>query len=121
MYELERLAEGVPFEVLNQERDSVRTDPCLASVVAGSQSVGVVSLIDKGAVDFNEFLYRRPETAGKRGKDGFVDDPFLGGVIGIIINRDKVIEGFDQFCFRLGGFDCVAEVLVFDEPRWTVV
>jgi hypothetical protein len=42
--------------------------------------VGVVCLIDKGAVGFKEFLYRRPETAGKRGKDGFVDDPFLGGL-----------------------------------------
>jgi hypothetical protein len=57
MYELERLAQGVPFEVLNQ----------------------------KGAVGFKEFLYRRPEAAGKRGKDGFVDDPFLGGVVGIVI------------------------------------
>jgi hypothetical protein len=64
--------------------------------------VGVVSLIDKGAVGFKEFLYRRHETAGKRGKDGFVDNPFLGGVIGIIINRDKVIEGFNQFGFGLG-------------------
>jgi hypothetical protein len=47
MYELERLAQGVPFEVLNQERDSVGIDACLAPVVAGSQSVGVVCLIDK--------------------------------------------------------------------------
>ena len=66
----------------------------------GPQSVGVVSLVNKGAVGFNEFLYRRPEAAG--GKDGFVDDPFLDGVIGIIINRDQVIEGFDEFSFRLG-------------------
>jgi hypothetical protein len=36
MYELEGLAQGVPFEVLNQERDSVRIDPCLATVVAWS-------------------------------------------------------------------------------------
>jgi hypothetical protein len=105
MYELERLVEGFPFEVLNQERDSIRIDPCFATVVAWSESVGVVSLIDKGAVGFKEFLYRRPETAGKRGKDGFVDDPLLGGVIGIIINRDKVIEGFNQFGFRLGGIE----------------
>jgi hypothetical protein len=63
MYELERLVEGVPFEVLNQERDSVWIDRCLATVVTGSQSVGVVSLIDKGA-GFNKFLYRRPEAAG---------------------------------------------------------
>ena len=75
MYELERLVEGVPFEVLNQQRDSVRIDPCLAP--AWSESVGVVSLTNKGAVGFNEFLYRRPEAAGKRGKDGFVDDPFF--------------------------------------------
>ncbi len=40
MYELERLVEGVPFEVLNQERDSVRIGPCLATVVAGSESDG---------------------------------------------------------------------------------
>jgi hypothetical protein len=63
MYELERLVEGVPFEVLNQERDSVRIDPCFAPVVAWSESVGVVSLIDKGAVILDEFLYRRPEAA----------------------------------------------------------
>ena len=59
----------------------------------------------KERASFKEFLYRRPETAGKRAKDGFVDDPFLGGVIGIIINRDQVIEGFDQFSFRLGGVE----------------
>jgi hypothetical protein len=105
MYELERLAQGVPFEVLNQERDSVGIGPCLAAVVAWSESVGIVSLIDKGAVVLDKFLYRRPETAGKRGKDGFVDNPFLGGVIGIVINRDKVIEGFNQFSFRLGGVE----------------
>jgi hypothetical protein len=49
MYELERLVEGVPFEVHNQNRDSVRIDPCLAAVMAWSEPVGVVSLIDKGA------------------------------------------------------------------------
>jgi hypothetical protein len=67
--------------------------------------VGVVGLTNKGAVGFNEFLYRRPEAACKGGKGGFVDDPFLGGVIGIIINRDEVIEGFDQFSFRFGGVE----------------
>jgi hypothetical protein len=102
---LERLVEGVFFEVLNQERDRIGVSPCLARVVAWSESVGVVSLIDKGAVGLNEFLYRGPETAGKRGEDGFVDDPLLGGVIGIIINRDEVIEGFNQFSFRLGGVE----------------
>jgi hypothetical protein len=66
MYELERLVEGIPFEVLNQERDRVGVGPCFAAVVAGSESVGVVSLIDKGAVGFSEFLYRRPETALRR-------------------------------------------------------
>jgi hypothetical protein len=30
---------------------------------------------------------------------------FLGGVVGIIINRDKVIEGFNQFGFGLGGVE----------------
>jgi hypothetical protein len=90
MYELERLVEGIPFEVLNQEGDSVGIGPGLAPVVAWSESVGVVSLIDKGAMGLDEFLYRGPETAGKRGKDGFVDDPLLAGVIGIIINRNQV-------------------------------
>jgi hypothetical protein len=99
MYELKRLVEGVPFEVLDQNRDSVGIGPCLASVVTGYQSVGVVSLIDKGAVGFNEFLYRRPETAGEGGENGFVDEPLLGGVIGIVVDCDKVIEGFDEFGF----------------------
>jgi hypothetical protein len=65
MYELEWLVEGVFFEVPGQERDSVRIGPCFAPVVAWSESVGVVSLIDKGAVSLDEFLYRRPEAAGK--------------------------------------------------------
>ena len=64
MYELKRLAKGVPFEVLNKERDSVRIDPCFATVVARSEPVGVVSLIVKGAVVLDEFLYRGPEAAG---------------------------------------------------------
>jgi hypothetical protein len=55
MYALERLAQDVFFEVLNQERDSVRIGPGLAAVVTGSKSVGVVCLIDKGTVGFNEF------------------------------------------------------------------
>jgi hypothetical protein len=63
------------------------------------------SLIDKGAVGLDKFFDSRPEAAGKRGENGFVDYPFLGGVIGIIINRNKVIEGFDEFCFRLGGIE----------------
>jgi hypothetical protein len=94
------------LEVLTQFRDSVGVGPCLATVVARPSSPeGVVCLIDKGAVGLNEFLYRGPETAGKRGEDGFVDNLLLGGVIGIIINRNKVIEGFDQFSFRLGGVE----------------
>jgi hypothetical protein len=105
MYELKRLVEGVFFEVLNQERDSVRIDPCLATVVAGSEPVGVVSLIDKGAVGFNEFLYRRPEAAGKGGEDGFVDEPLLAGVVGMIVDSDEVIESFDEFGFGLGGVE----------------
>ena len=43
MYELERVAQGVPF---NQERDSVWIGPGLAPVV------GVVSLTNKGALGF---------------------------------------------------------------------
>ena len=54
---------------------------------------------------FEEFFDSRPEAAGKGGEDGFVDDPFLSGVIGIVVNRDEVIEGFDQFGFRLGGVE----------------
>jgi len=56
-------------------------------------------------VGFKEFLYRRPETACKGGEDGFVDEPLLGGVIGVIVNRDNVIEGFNQFGFGLGGVE----------------
>ena len=67
MYELERLAESVPFEVLDQERDSVGVGPGLAAVVTGSEPVGIVSLTNKGAMGLDEFLYRRPEAAGKRG------------------------------------------------------
>ena len=73
--------------------------------MAGSESVGIVSLIDKGAVGYNEFFDSRPETACKGGENGFVDYPFLGGVVGIIINRNQVIEGFDQVCFRFGGVE----------------
>jgi hypothetical protein len=79
MYELERLAQGVFFEVLDQLGDGVWVGPCLAAVVAGPESVGVVCLTNKGAVGLDEFLYRRPETAGKRGKDRFIDKPLLGG------------------------------------------
>ena len=43
-----RLVKGIPFEVFYQQRDGVGVGPCLAAVVAGSESVGVVSLIDKG-------------------------------------------------------------------------
>jgi hypothetical protein len=42
------------------------------------------------------------KAAGKGGEDGFVDEPLLGGVIGIIIYRDEVIEGFNQFGLGLG-------------------
>jgi hypothetical protein len=73
--------------------------------VAGSESAGVVSLIDKGAVGFKEFLYRRPETAGKGAEDRFVDRPLLGRVVGIVVDCDKVIEGFNQFGFGLGGVE----------------
>jgi hypothetical protein len=48
--------------------NDIRIDPCLAAVVAWSESVGVVSLIDKGAVDLDKFFDSRPETAGKGGK-----------------------------------------------------
>jgi hypothetical protein len=62
MYELERLAQDIPFKVLNQLRDSVGVGPGFAPVVAGSQSVGVVCLIDKGAVGFERavaWIYAR--------------------------------------------------------------
>ena len=64
MYRLERLAQGVPFEVLDQKRDGVGAGPCFATVVAGPESVCVVSLIDKGAVGLGEFFYRWPEAVG---------------------------------------------------------
>jgi hypothetical protein len=64
MYELERLAQDIPFKVFNQLGDSVGVGPGFAPVVAGAESVGVVCLIDEGAVGFKEFLYRRPEAAG---------------------------------------------------------
>jgi hypothetical protein len=47
---LERLVECIPFEVLDQERDRVGVGPCLGAVVAWSQSVRVVCLIDKGVL-----------------------------------------------------------------------
>lgn len=56
---LERLAQCIPFEVLDQKRDGVGAGPCFAAVVAGPESVGVVSLTNKRAVGFGEFLYRR--------------------------------------------------------------
>ena len=64
MYELERLAQDISFKVPNQLGDSVWVGPGFAPVVVWSQSVGVVSLTNKGAVGFKEFLYRRPEAAG---------------------------------------------------------
>ena len=42
--------ERIFFEVANEIRDSVRVAPWLATVLAGSQSVGGVCLIDKRAV-----------------------------------------------------------------------
>ena len=60
MYELERLVEGIPFEVLNQERDSDRIDPCLAAVVAGSSVVVLAGLNRHSA------RTRRPRARGRR-------------------------------------------------------
>jgi hypothetical protein len=56
MYELKRLVEGVFFEVLNQLRDSVGVGPGFAPVVAGPESVGIVSLTNKGAVVSTNFF-----------------------------------------------------------------
>jgi hypothetical protein len=80
MYELEGLVEGVFFEVLNQGKDSVGIDPCLATVVAWSEPVGVVSLIDKGAVVLDEFLYRGPETAGREARMDSLMTHFWAGL-----------------------------------------
>ena len=44
MYELERLALGVPFEVLDQLGDSVGVGPGFAPVVAGPESVGTLQI-----------------------------------------------------------------------------
>jgi hypothetical protein len=76
-----RAASSPRLTIASSSGDSVGVGPGFAPVVAGSESVSSVSLTNKGAVGFKEFLYGRPETAGKRGKDGFVDKPFLGGVI----------------------------------------
>ena len=56
MYELERLAQDVFFEVLDQLGDSVGVGPCFATVVAWSQSVRVVSLTNKEAGFQNFFI-----------------------------------------------------------------
>jgi hypothetical protein len=37
--------------------------------------------------------------------DGFIDDPLLARVIGIVVDCDQVIEGFDEFGFGLGGIE----------------
>jgi hypothetical protein len=63
MYESERLAQDVFFEVFDQLGDSVGIGPCFAPVVTGPETVGVVCLVDKGAVGFKEFLYRRPQNS----------------------------------------------------------
>lgn len=47
------------------------------------------------------FLIAGLKTACEGGEDGFVDDPFLGGVVGTIVDCDEVIEGFDEFGFGL--------------------
>ena len=56
MYVLDRLGPGHPFEVSNQLGDTVRIGPGFATVVAGPESFGVVSLVDKGAVVSTNFF-----------------------------------------------------------------
>ena len=58
-------------------------------------------LTSSGIVSKNFFIAGLKQPVSEA-KDGFVDDPFLGGVVGIIINRDQVIEGFNEFGFGLG-------------------
>jgi hypothetical protein len=67
MYELERLTQDIPTSLLKFLTSSgIASGLVLAlpPVVAGPESVGVVCLIDEGAVGFKEFFYRRPEAAG---------------------------------------------------------
>jgi hypothetical protein len=70
--------------------------------VAWPESVGVVCLIDKGVVGLGEFFDSRPETACEGGKNGFVDEPLLAGVVGSVVDCDQVIEGriFPMWLFR---------------------
>jgi hypothetical protein len=64
MYELERLAQGIFFEVLDQLGDSVRVGPGFAPVVAGSEPVGIVSLLIKERWVSTNFFIAGPEAAG---------------------------------------------------------
>jgi hypothetical protein len=73
MYELKR-PQDVFFEILDELGDSVGVGPCFATVVAGSESVGVVCLIDKGAMGFKNFLIAGLKPPVKGGEDGFVDE-----------------------------------------------
>ena len=95
MYELERLAQGVFFEVLDQLGDSVGVDPCLGAVVAGPQSPeGVVCLIDKGAVEFQRIsLSPASKHPVREALDGFVDYPFPAGAVGTIVDCGRGSRG----------------------------
>jgi hypothetical protein len=53
--------------------------------------VGIVSLVNKERWVSKNFFIAGLKAAGKRGEDGFVEDPFLG-IIGINVNRDQIIE-----------------------------
>jgi len=59
MYELERLVEGVPFEVFDQLGDSVWIGPCFAAVVAGPESVGI-----RGPGSIRAEIYSKDQVLG---------------------------------------------------------
>jgi len=79
--------EKIPSRAVVNERSRLKTSQKLLPepFCATQQNKAAISIA--GQVNDNNMI---------------VDDPFLGGVIGIVNNRDEVIEGFDQFGFRLG-------------------
>jgi hypothetical protein len=52
----ERLIENVSFEGLDQLGDSLGVGPGFGAVVAGSEAVGGVGLVDKAVVGLDKFL-----------------------------------------------------------------
>jgi hypothetical protein len=87
------------LKFLTSSGDSVWIGPGLATVVAGPPWVLFARLIKERWFS-TKFSIAGLKTAGKGGENVFVDDPFLGGVVGIVVDCDKVIEGFDPVWLR---------------------